>query len=74
MGALRVDPIRSLGLLSPNYANLASRRARTILMHYDQIPKQHQGKVAMTAGRLRSILIGIGVGMSHRLSSKDIRQ
>ena len=51
MGALRVDPIRSLGLLSPNYAGLASPRVRTILMHYDQIPKEHQWKVGMAAGR-----------------------
>ena len=63
MGALRVDPIRSLGLLSPNYADLASPRVRTILVHYDQIQKEHQGEVGMAVGR----------GTSHISSASTCR-
>src|SRR5208282_4056615 len=45
--ALRVDPIRSCGLLSPNMRIYLPLVCRRILMHYYQIPKEHQRKVGM---------------------------
>ena len=76
----RGRPKRGSGPPPPVSAtDLASPRVRTIIMHYDQIPKEHQGKVGMAVGRGPVIAhlfqqAGIGVGMSHRLSSKDMRQ